>query len=158
VRIRLIGIDAPGTSPGERATRQARDLRRDTAVINNLVNWFKRLCLPAEYHSMTLGSLRRQVLMVPGEFVRASQVPILRLPSSYVAKVYRFREVVKGYDDYRQHPQIAPAQVFLAAFWLWVFQWRSLHQLERRMGEETWGGTRSWCRGRLGVSIRWPMG
>jgi hypothetical protein len=50
----------------------------------NLVNWFKRLCLPAEYHSITLGSLRRQVLMVPGEFVRASQVPILRLPSSYV--------------------------------------------------------------------------
>jgi hypothetical protein len=50
----------------------------------NLVNWCKRLCLPVAYHSMTLGSLRRQVLMVPGEFVRASQVPILRLPSSSV--------------------------------------------------------------------------
>lgn len=56
----------------------------------------------------------------------------------YISKVYAFREVVKGYDDYRQHPQIAPAQVFLAIFWLWVFQWRSLHQLERRMAEETW--------------------
>jgi micrococcal nuclease len=33
VRIRLIGIDAPETSPGERAARQARHLRGDTAVI-----------------------------------------------------------------------------------------------------------------------------
>lgn len=47
----------------------------------NLVNWFKRLCLPAEYHSMTLGTLRRQLLMIPGEFVRVAQVPTLRLPS-----------------------------------------------------------------------------
>lgn len=47
----------------------------------NLVNWFKRLCLPAGYHSMTLGTLRRQLLMIPGEFVRVAQVPTLRLPS-----------------------------------------------------------------------------
>lgn len=26
----------------------------------NLVNWFKRLCLPGEFHSMTLGTLRRR--------------------------------------------------------------------------------------------------
>ncbi len=48
----------------------------------NLVNWFKRLCLPTEYHSMTLGTLRRRILMLPGEFVRAGNVPILRLPFS----------------------------------------------------------------------------
>ncbi len=47
----------------------------------NLMNWFKRLCLPAEYHSMTLGTLRRRLLMIPGEYVHARQGPTLRLPS-----------------------------------------------------------------------------
>lgn len=47
----------------------------------NLVNWFKRLCLPPECHSMTLGTLRRQLLMIPGQFVRARQGPTLRIPS-----------------------------------------------------------------------------
>lgn len=48
----------------------------------NLVNWFKRLCLPAEYHVMTLGTLRHRLLMLPAEFVRPKQVPTLRLPVS----------------------------------------------------------------------------
>ncbi len=48
----------------------------------NLVNWFKRLCLPAEYHTTTLGTLRRRLLMIPGEFVHSRQGPTLRLPSS----------------------------------------------------------------------------
>lgn len=47
----------------------------------NLMNWFKRLCLPAKYHSMTLGTLRRRLLMIPGEYVHARQGPTLRLPS-----------------------------------------------------------------------------
>jgi hypothetical protein len=47
----------------------------------NLMNWFKRLCLPAEYHSMTLGTLRRRLLMIPGEYVHARRGPTLRLPS-----------------------------------------------------------------------------
>ena len=48
----------------------------------NLMNWFKRLCLPVEYHAMTLGTLRRRLLMIPGEFVHARQGPTLRLPPS----------------------------------------------------------------------------
>ena len=48
----------------------------------NLVNWFKRLCLPEEYHSTTLGTLRRQLLMMPGQFVQTRQGPTLRIPSS----------------------------------------------------------------------------
>lgn len=47
----------------------------------NLVNWFKRLCLPAEDQSLTLGTLRRRLLMIPGELVRTSHGPALRLPS-----------------------------------------------------------------------------
>jgi hypothetical protein len=50
-------------------------------LAHNLVNWFKRLCLPAEYHSMTLGTPRRQLLMIPGEFVHLRQGPPLRIPS-----------------------------------------------------------------------------
>ena len=48
----------------------------------NLMNWFKRLCLPEEYHSMTLGTLRRRLLMIPGQFVQTRQGPTLRIPSS----------------------------------------------------------------------------
>jgi len=47
----------------------------------NLVNWFKRLGLPIEYHTMTLSTLRRRLLMIPGEFVHSRQGPTLRLPS-----------------------------------------------------------------------------
>jgi hypothetical protein len=47
----------------------------------NLVNWFKRLCLPAAFHSMTLGTLRRRLFMIPGHFVGATRMPILRLPA-----------------------------------------------------------------------------
>jgi len=48
----------------------------------NLVNGFKRLCLPSQYHVMTLGTLRPRLLMIPGEFVHTRQGPTLRLPSS----------------------------------------------------------------------------
>jgi hypothetical protein len=48
----------------------------------NLVNWFKRLCLPDDYHSTTLGTLRRRLLMIPGQLVQTRQGPTLRIPSS----------------------------------------------------------------------------
>ncbi len=33
----------------------------------NAMNWFKRLCLPPEDHSLTLGTLRRRLLLIPGD-------------------------------------------------------------------------------------------
>jgi hypothetical protein len=48
----------------------------------NLMNWFKRLCLPAAHQSMTLATLRRELLMLPGELVRTKNIPTLRLPPS----------------------------------------------------------------------------
>jgi DDE family transposase len=48
----------------------------------NMTNWFKRLCLPPRYHPLTLGTLRRQLLLIPGELVHTSQGPLLRLPPS----------------------------------------------------------------------------
>ena len=46
----------------------------------NLVNWYKRVCLPVQYHAMTLGTLRPRFLMLPAEFVRLSQGQTLRFP------------------------------------------------------------------------------
>jgi hypothetical protein len=46
----------------------------------NLMNWFKRLCLPAGYQSLTLGTLRRQLLLISGELVHTPRGPVLRLP------------------------------------------------------------------------------
>ncbi len=49
----------------------------------NLINWFKRLCLPNEFQSMTLKTLRVRMLFVPGELVRTQNKPVLKFPSNY---------------------------------------------------------------------------
>ena len=49
----------------------------------NLVNWFKRLCLPKEFQKMTLKSLRTQILLVPGELIRTGNKPTLKFPANY---------------------------------------------------------------------------
>lgn len=47
----------------------------------NLVNWFKRLCLPQEFQPMTLSSLRARLLLIPGELVHSGNRPVLKLPT-----------------------------------------------------------------------------
>lgn len=49
----------------------------------NLVNWFKRLCLPAEYQSRTLRTLINEIFLIPGELVRVSNRPVLKLPANF---------------------------------------------------------------------------
>jgi Transposase DDE domain group 1 len=48
----------------------------------NLVNWFKRLCLPPEFRNATLQTLRQQILLMPAQLVRAENRPRLNLPAS----------------------------------------------------------------------------
>lgn len=48
----------------------------------NLMTWFQRLCLPDDWQSYTLPTIRHRLLMIPGEFVRTGNVPILRFPKS----------------------------------------------------------------------------
>ena len=48
----------------------------------NLVNWFKRLCLPPEFRNATLQTLRQQILLMPAQLVRAHNRPRLNLPAS----------------------------------------------------------------------------
>jgi len=52
----------------------------------NLINWFKRLCLPKELHNMTLKTLRTQLLFVPGELVRTDNKPVLKFPANFLYK------------------------------------------------------------------------
>jgi hypothetical protein len=49
----------------------------------NLINWFKRLCLPKEFQRMTLKSLRSQLIFVPGELVKTGNVPVLKFPANF---------------------------------------------------------------------------
>jgi len=46
----------------------------------NLVIWFKRLCLPGDWQSYTLPTIRHRLLMMPGEFTRGRNIPTLRFP------------------------------------------------------------------------------
>jgi hypothetical protein len=48
----------------------------------NLINWFKRLCLPPEFQTATLATLRQRVLLMPAQLVRTGNRPRLVLPAS----------------------------------------------------------------------------
>jgi len=48
----------------------------------NLVNWFKRLCLPPEYQTATLQTLRHKILLMPAQLLRVGNRPRLTLPAS----------------------------------------------------------------------------
>lgn len=46
----------------------------------NIVTWFKRLCLPDDWQSYTVSTLRHRLLLVPGVFTRTGNRPKLKLP------------------------------------------------------------------------------
>jgi hypothetical protein len=48
----------------------------------NLVNWFKRLCLPPEFQHATLQTLRQRILLMPAQLRRSDNRPRLLLPAS----------------------------------------------------------------------------
>lgn len=48
----------------------------------NLINWFKRLCLPPEYQNATLQTPRHQILLMPAQLRKAGNRPSLTLPVS----------------------------------------------------------------------------
>jgi DDE family transposase len=48
----------------------------------NLVNWFKRLCLPREFHTATLDTLRNRILLMPAQLLRTANRPRLVMPAS----------------------------------------------------------------------------
>ena len=48
----------------------------------NLINWFKRLCLPPEFQNATLRTLRERILLMPAQLARTDNRPQLMLPAS----------------------------------------------------------------------------
>ena len=66
----------------------------------NLINWFKRLCLPKEFQNMTLSTLRARLLLIPSELVRSKNRPTLKLPANFL---YRdaFEHAIKKIDKLR---------------------------------------------------------
>jgi len=49
----------------------------------NLLNWFKRLCLPSEWQNLTLQTIRNRLLLIPAEFVRPEGTATLKMPNSF---------------------------------------------------------------------------
>jgi len=49
----------------------------------NLLNWFKRLCVPAHLQRATLQRLRQRLFLVPSQLVRPGGRPTLRIAPSY---------------------------------------------------------------------------
>lgn len=49
----------------------------------NIVHWFKRLCLPKEYRSATLDTIRTDFLVLPARLVRKDQKNVVKLPQDY---------------------------------------------------------------------------
>jgi len=48
----------------------------------NLVNWFRRLCLPPDFQHATLQTLRHRILLMPAQLRRTDNRPRLVLPAS----------------------------------------------------------------------------
>jgi hypothetical protein len=48
----------------------------------NLVNWFKRLCLPPDFQNATLQTLRHMILLMPAQLRRTHNRPRLAMPAS----------------------------------------------------------------------------
>jgi len=52
----------------------------------NIVHWFKRICLPGEYHAVTVDTIRSDFLCLPSRLVRTDKRNIVKLPSDYPLK------------------------------------------------------------------------
>jgi hypothetical protein len=49
----------------------------------NIVHWFKRLCLPGEYHFATLDTIRTDFLVLPAKLTHTGHRNVLQLPKDY---------------------------------------------------------------------------
>jgi len=52
----------------------------------NIVNWFKRICLPQKYQKSTLETIRSEILVLPARLVKTDNRNLLKLPTEYIHK------------------------------------------------------------------------
>jgi hypothetical protein len=50
----------------------------------NIVNWFKRLCLPKQLQSATLETIRTDILVLPAKLTKSGSRNLLKLPKEYI--------------------------------------------------------------------------
>lgn len=84
--VRILKEDYPfGSAPTKMFAANA--LYAELSILAyNIIVWFKRLCLPEDWQSCTLPTIRHRLLMIPGEFVNVHNIPTLRLPHNTVYK------------------------------------------------------------------------
>jgi hypothetical protein len=88
--VRVLKDDYPfATAPTH--SFEANALYAELSILAyNLVTWFKRLCLPEDWRSYTLATIRHRLLLMPSEFVRTDNIPTLRFPrNSLYQDVFR---------------------------------------------------------------------
>jgi len=69
----------------------------------NLINWFKRLCLPIDWQRLNLQTIRNRLFLVPAQLVRSQGKPALSLPNSYpYAKTFTqiLRNIKNVHENY----------------------------------------------------------
>lgn len=49
----------------------------------NIINWFKWLCLPKEYHYVSLQTIREQLLSIPARLTKTNNKNVLKFPAGY---------------------------------------------------------------------------
>ena len=80
--IRTLRDDYPfGTAPTNSFGANA-EYAELSLLAYDLMVWFKRLCLPPDWHSFTLPTIRHRLLMIPGAFVKSKNIPTLRFPKN----------------------------------------------------------------------------
>jgi hypothetical protein len=74
----------------------------------NLINWFKRLCLPIDWQRLNLQTIRNRLFLVPAQLVRSQGKPALSLPNSYpYSKIFiKVLGNIKNLNEaYLSHPK-----------------------------------------------------
>jgi len=51
----------------------------------NIVNWFKRLCLPKQLQKATLETIRTDILVLPAKLTKSGSKNLLKLPQEYIS-------------------------------------------------------------------------
>jgi len=52
----------------------------------DIVNWFRRLCLPPVLQNATVETIRTELLVLPARLVRSDNRNVLRLPAEYISR------------------------------------------------------------------------
>ena len=88
-----------GKIPTTRFTANAAHFEL-TLLAYDLVNWFRRLCLPGSWHKARLTTLRHELFMLPARLVNDGHRNVLKLPREYPHRK-RFLAVAAGIEKLR---------------------------------------------------------